>query len=163
MFQQRWRSKRLLRGYHGDWIPERRFKRWFLPSKLPFFSPHEALENKDTKGQDAAEVASHEQPVPPVSNLFLRDIERRLDVVVFRCCFARSAYHGRMLVLHGKVSINGQVVTDPGRLLEPGDLITVEPKSVPMLDPHIAKYVQKDRERFAPCLLYTSPSPRDRG
>lgn len=145
MYQQRWRSKRLLRGYHGDWIPERRFRRWFLPTNLPSFASLPAAKRGKKESGSALDT-----PVPPVLNLFLRDVERRLDVVVFRCCFAHSAYHSRSLVLHGKVSVNGQPITDPGRLLEEGDLISVEPESIPMLNKQIAKRVQQDRERLAP-------------
>lgn len=144
MYQQRFRSKRLLRGYHGDWIPETRFRRWFLPSHLPSF---QALpQGKRGKEQEHA----LDSPVPPVASLFLREVERRLDVVVFRCCFAHSAYHSRSLVVHGKVSVNGQTVTDPNTLLEEGDLISVEPESVPMLNKQAAKRVQQDRESRAP-------------
>ncbi|KAI3623472.1 hypothetical protein GLX27_004425 [Malassezia furfur] len=147
MYQQRWRSKRLLRGYHGDWIPETRFRRWFLPTHLPSFAP---VPNARPGKQPASPSSALDSPVPPVANLFLREVERRLDVVVFRCCFAHSAYHSRSLILHGKVQVNGQVVTDPNQLLEEGDLITVEPESVPMLNKQVAKRVQKDLARRAP-------------
>ncbi|WFD35189.1 hypothetical protein MCUN1_002039 [Malassezia cuniculi] len=144
MYQQRWRSKRLLRGYHGDWIPERRFKRWFLPTHLPNFAPEiirpSTLENS-RQGRTVQRAA--DTPVPPITTLMMRDVERRLDVVVFRCCFAHSAYHARMLVLHGKVSVNGQPLKNPGHLLEVGDLITVDAESIPMLNPHIAKRLAK--------------------
>lgn len=145
MYQQRWRSKRLLRAYHGDWIPERRFKRWFLPTTLPSFSPPLNKASFQSKGSDVLDT-----PTPPIKNLFVRDVERRIDTVVFRCCFAHSVYYARSLVLHGKVRINGHVITDPGRLLDQGDLITVEPECVPMLNKDVAKRVQADRERLAP-------------
>lgn len=146
MYQQRWRSKRMLRGYHGDWIPERRFKRWFLPTNLPSYAPKhiQSLKHR-SKGSNEIESAL-DTPTPPVKNLFLCDVERRLDTVVFRCCFAHSVYYARSLVLHGKVQVNGEVRKEPGYLLTPGDLITVEPSSVPMLNEHVAKRVQEDRE-----------------
>lgn len=144
MYQQRWRSKRLLRGYHGDWIPETRFRRWFLPTHLPSYAPHPSARRGKQQG------SALDDPVPPVASLFLREVERRLDVVVFRCCFAHSAYHSRSLIVHGKVHVNGQAVTDPNTLLDEGDLISVEPESVPMLNKHVAKRVQQDRESRAP-------------
>ncbi|KAL4399332.1 mitochondrial small ribosomal subunit protein [Malassezia pachydermatis] len=149
MYQQRWRSKRLLRGYHGDWIPERRFKRWFLPSSLPSFHPAIAPQLKKL-GHDADAKNALDTPTPPVKSLFVRDVERRIDTVVFRCCFAHSVYYARSMVLHGKVTINGTVVKDPGHLLQEGDLISVEPECIPMLNKHVAKRVQADRERLAP-------------
>ena len=146
MFQQRWRSKRLLRGYHGDWIPERRFKRWFLPSHLPDYAPEvmRSPAHSLSRQLPSAERAS-DTPVPPITMLMMREVERRLDVVVFRCCFAHSASHARMLVLHGKVSVNGMSLRDPGHLLEVGDLISVQPESIPMLNPHLAKRIAKQR------------------
>ena len=150
MFQQRWRSKRLLRGYHGDWIPERRFKRWFLPTQVPSFAPTHGIQSLQ-KGKGALPLGSAlNTPVPPVANLFMRDVERRLDVVVFRTCFAHSVYYARTLILHGKVLVNGFAHRDPNLLLNEGDLISVDPESVPMLNKHVAKRVQADRERLAP-------------
>ncbi|WFD31872.1 hypothetical protein MSPP1_002912 [Malassezia sp. CBS 17886] len=162
MFQQRWRSKRLLRGYHGDWIPERRFKRWFLPSFLPSYAP-DHLTPYQRRAIGVPDLGrALDTPVPPVMNLFVRDVERRLDVAVFRACFAHSAYQGRHLVLHGKVSVNGRPVccggapsahrqvVDPGRLLNVGDLISVEPESVTALNKHVAKRVASDRARLFP-------------
>ena len=148
MYQQRWRSKRLLRGYHGDWIPERRFKRWFLPSSLPSYAPEAATSfNPRWKGDEHDEHAL-DTPTPPIKSLFLRDVERRLDTVVFRCCFAHSVYYARSLVLHGKVHVNGEALREPGYLLQPGDLISVEPSSVPMLNEQVAKRVKVEQERY---------------
>lgn len=147
MYQQRWRSKRLLRGYHGDWIPERRFKRWYLPTHLPDFVQEVVRPSTlDKSRQNQAAQRAADTPVPPVTTLMMRDVERRLDVVVFRCCFAHSAYHARMLVLHGKVSVNGQLLKNPGHLLEVGDLITVDPESIPMLNPAVARRIAKERQ-----------------
>ena len=39
LFQQRWVSKRLTRAYHGDYINEKIFKRWYLPRTLPDVRP----------------------------------------------------------------------------------------------------------------------------
>ncbi|KAF8414890.1 hypothetical protein L210DRAFT_3589502, partial [Boletus edulis BED1] len=38
-FQQRWTAKALIRAYHGDFIPEKTFKRWYLPATLPDVRP----------------------------------------------------------------------------------------------------------------------------
>lgn len=142
MYQQRWRSKRLLRGYHGDWIPERRFKRWFLPEALPsYHPPTKKILDKMTDQKQIRGIL--ETPTPPVKNLFLRDVERRIDTIVFRCCFAHSVYYARSLVLHGKVSINGNVVRDPGHLLNEGDLVTVDPEGITMLNKHVKKQIEQ--------------------
>lgn len=102
MYQQRWRSKKLLRGYHGDWIREKQFKRWYLPVDLP------NLSSKSNQGS-TTEASSAERM--PIASLFVRDVERRLDTVIFRCCFARSAREARALVVQGKVHVNGTQVS----------------------------------------------------
>lgn len=111
MYQQRWRSKRLLRAYHGDWIPERRFKRWFLPTSLPSLlqKRQSALSSSAAAGQPQREASAEERM--PVASLFMRDIERRVDTTLFRACFARSAYEARGLVVQGHVQVNGTKVS----------------------------------------------------
>lgn len=74
----------------------------------------------------------------PISSLIFRDVERRLDTVVFRCCFARSAREAKGMVVQGKVQVNGVVTTVSGTLLNPGDLISVQPEAVPMLGKELA-------------------------
>ncbi|SPC64797.1 related to ribosomal protein S4 precursor, mitochondrial [Ustilago sp. UG-2017b] len=180
MYQQRWRSKRFLRGYHGDWIPEKRFKRWFLPTELPSFVPPQvsassasgissgsstsgprrgglfdkalkarrasnapaAAETDSAPGTSYATVTQQkvleEMDQMPTASLFMRDVERRLDVVVFRCCFARSAYESRAMVVQGKIKLNGVKCSNPNQLLQPGDLISIEPSAVPMLSKELA-------------------------
>ncbi|EST09126.1 RNA-binding S4 domain protein [Kalmanozyma brasiliensis GHG001] len=170
MYQQRWRSKRFLRAYHGDWIPEKRFKRWFLPTDLPSFVPPQvsasssassagprrgglfdkALQARRSDGAPFTEEKEgyanvtqqkvvEEMDAMPTASLFMRDVERRLDVVVFRSCFARSAYESRSMVVQGKVKVNGVKCSNPNHLLQPGDLINVEPAAVPMLSKELAK------------------------
>lgn len=129
MYQQRWRAKRFIRGYHGDWIRERRFKRWYLPISVPRIDggnkrassasnvllPPSAVASGSGSGSNAvtmaAAAAARLDERLPIASLFVRDVERRLDTVVFRACFARSAYEARTLVIHGKVKINGERVS----------------------------------------------------
>lgn len=155
MYQQRWRSKRFLRGYHGDWIGERRFRRWFLPTTVPRLEHVKSGNNSGSASRDALdeERTLTEQDRMPVTSLFLREVERRLDTAIFRCCFARSAREARALVVQGKVRVNGVVSTYAGTLLNPGDLITIEPSAVPMLSPAMA---QRAAEQKAAELARTS-------
>jgi ribosomal protein S4 len=46
----------------------------------------------------------------PVGTMMFADTERRLDVLVFRGCFASSVYMARRWVVCGHVKLNGQVV-----------------------------------------------------
>ncbi|GAA6001431.1 hypothetical protein JCM10207_006663 [Rhodosporidiobolus poonsookiae] len=119
MFQQKWKAKQLVRGYHGDGIPEQKFKKHYLPDGLP-----PIVGSKER----------NEGPVP-LASLMFAEVEKRLDTVVFRCCFASSIYRARMMVIHGKVKLNGRVVSDPNVKLQPGDLISVEPSAVSTLQP----------------------------
>jgi ribosomal protein S4 len=59
---------------------------------------------------------------------FLALLERRLDVVLYRCGWARSLATARQWISHKKVLCNGQVLTSPSRVLVPGDVITVVPE-----------------------------------
>ncbi|GAA5941225.1 hypothetical protein JCM3775_006653 [Rhodotorula graminis] len=114
MFQQKWKAKQLVRGYHGDWLPENKFKKNYLPDGLP-----PIVGNK----------AAGEERVP-LASLMFAEVEKRLDTVVFRCCFADSVYKARAMVIHGKVTLNGQVTRDPNVKLQPGDLFSVDPSAV---------------------------------
>ncbi|CAE7108083.1 unnamed protein product [Rhizoctonia solani] len=137
LFQQRWASKRFVRAYHGDWIAEKRFQRWFLPPGLPNTRPSTSStitkEVQDYAGRKRQfQPRASTQPTP-VTSLMLVEVERRLDVFIFRCCFATSAWQARQLVVHGKVKLNGKKQMNPNVLLNPGDLVSVDPSAIDML------------------------------
>lgn len=92
MFQQKWKAKQLVRGYHGDWIPEQKFKKEYVPDGLPPIV--------GGKGEDKV----------PLASMMFAEVEKRIDTVVFRCCFADSVYRARQMVVHGKVRLNGKKV-----------------------------------------------------
>lgn len=54
---------------------------------------------------------------------FIKALECRLDVVVFRMNFANTITAARQLICHGLVSVNGLGTNRPGYRLSPGDLI----------------------------------------
>jgi ribosomal protein S4 len=122
LFQQRWISKAVVRAYHGDFINEKVFKRWYLPSTLPDVRPRRKIIGDDTvalnvfakrKEQAQKESRKREEDVkglPPVGSLMFTEVERRIDVFIFRCCFAHSVYEARRLVIHGDVLLNGKKV-----------------------------------------------------
>ncbi|CAH7670366.1 hypothetical protein BY996DRAFT_4584156 [Phakopsora pachyrhizi] len=135
VYWQRWRSKAITRAYHGDWIQETKFKRHYLPvSLLPLskLSNHQSYKNRlflNNTGKKNSNVKV------PLSGLMFQEVERRLDVVVFRSCFADSIYEARRMVLHGAVKLNGLKCNAAWTRLHPGDLVTVNPRSIPMLNP----------------------------
>ncbi|TFK47369.1 alpha-L RNA-binding motif-containing protein [Heliocybe sulcata] len=148
MYRQRWTSKKLVRAYHGDHINEKIFKRWYLPKTLPDVRPQ-----KRVVGDDSIELSSwagrtrtarKEQErlreeaakgLAPVGSLMLSEVERRIDVFLFRCCFAHSVYEARRLVVHGEVLLNGKKHANANTRLAPGDLVSVNPKAIRFLQP----------------------------
>lgn len=125
LFQQRWRSKAVVRAYHGDHINEKIFKRWYLPGILPDVRPVRKFGRSDgptlnafaqRKEQAQRELKrrgeEEEKGLAPVGSLMFGEVERRIDVFIFRCCFAHSVYEARRLVVHGDVLLNGKKVSE---------------------------------------------------
>lgn len=122
LFQQRWAAKQLVRAYHGDYINEKTFKRWYLPANLPDVRPtalvgdDSLLLNKWANRTTAVEreIKRREEEaskgLAPVGSLMFSEVERRIDVVIFRSCLAHSVYEARRMVVHGDVLLNGQKV-----------------------------------------------------
>lgn len=121
LFQQRWIAKRLTRAYHGDFINEKIFKRWYLPSTLPDVRPKRRDDDEvplwkwigqDTKVSKEVRIREEDEKLAlaPVASLMYEEVERRIDVFIFRCCFAHSVYEARRLVIHGSVLLNGKKV-----------------------------------------------------
>lgn len=126
LFQQRWISKRLIRGYHGDYVTEKAFKRWFVPERLPDIREKKSRSaatdarelawwRGDDRGADelgrSADAINADAAISPVGSLMLSELERRIDVIVFRACFTHSVYEAKRLVTHGYVYLNGQRVS----------------------------------------------------
>lgn len=145
LFQQRWISKALVRAYHGDFINEKIFKRWYLPDTLPDVRPrqHALSSNGDldafagrTEQLERAKKKAYDEQrkgLAPVGSLMLAEVERRIDVFIFRCCFAHSVYEARRLVIHGSVLLNGKKHTNANTRLAPGDMISVDPAAIRFL------------------------------
>ena len=77
----------------------------------------------------------------------IRICESRLDNVVHRSGLAMNRSMARQLVSHGHFEVNGKKVNIPSFRVKSGDVVAVRNRS-------------KSMGRI--CLLYTSPSPRDR-
>ncbi|EGF99460.1 uncharacterized protein MELLADRAFT_40240 [Melampsora larici-populina 98AG31] len=126
VYWQRCKSRAVTRAYHGDWIQEKKFKRHYLPASLPKLSiqPYQKI-NKSNPQESKV----------PLAAMMYTEVERRLDVVLFRSCFADSVYEARRMVLHNAVKLNGVRCIAPWTRLHPGDMITVHPASIPLLNP----------------------------
>lgn len=114
LFQQKWASKKLLRAYHGDWIQERAFRRRFLPSSLPPLQQKESSDESSTSSNFGGRTRTDANDKIPLGSLMWREVEARLDVIVFRSCFAHSVYEARRLVTQGHVTLNGKRVSVRG-------------------------------------------------
>ena len=95
LFQQRWKSKRMARAYHGDYISEKIFRRWFLPSQLPIIRPSKSNNKSNVEGLAKWSKISNNNKVKsdsdndksiPVGSMMFAELERRLDHLVFRAC-----------------------------------------------------------------------------
>ena len=111
-----------MRAYHGDFIPEKSFKRWYLPDNIPDVRPRRAVFSGGDKldleeyarrklrarqQEQEMEEEMEKKGMAPVGSLMFVEVERRLDVFLFRCCFVHSVYEARRLIIHGYVKLNG--------------------------------------------------------
>ncbi|KAF8269441.1 hypothetical protein EI94DRAFT_1660017 [Lactarius quietus] len=153
LFQQRWIAKRLIRAYHGDFINEKTFKRWYLPTTLPDVRPRQGLTevyttqlnkwaklptavDKEAKSRRQEVDGEDQEELPPVGSLMFSEVERRIDVVIFRACLAHSVYDARRMVIHGQVLLNGKKKhQNANARLAPGDMVSVDPKVISFLQP----------------------------
>ena len=71
----------------------------------------------------------------------LEILERRVDNVVFRSCFAVSRDHARQMVMHGNVFVNNRKVNIPSFSVKTGDTVHTRPKEA------IAKNVKETMEK----------------
>jgi len=63
------------------------------------------------------------------SDIFFRNLELRLDNVVYRMGFARSRNEGRQVVRHNHVLLNGKRCNIPSARLKIGDVVSLAEKS----------------------------------
>lgn len=80
--------------------------------------------------QDAYAREEKAKGLTPVGSLMFSHVERRIDVFIFRCCFAHSVYDARRLVIHGYVRLNGKPHSDANTRLAPGDMVSVDPGAI---------------------------------
>lgn len=79
--------------------------------------------------QFAQVVKKSERQAGVAGENMLQMLELRMDNAIYRLGFAPSRRAARQLVTHGHFLLNGRRVDIPSILLNPGDEITVRPKS----------------------------------
>ena len=94
VYQQKWMAKKHVRGYHVPNINERQFLDRHFKTNLPI-----KIHAKQDK-----------EKLPPIQSIMFGNLERRVDVVVFRSLFASSIWNARQMTVHGHVKVNGEVV-----------------------------------------------------
>ena len=75
-------------------------------------------------------------------------LERRLDNVIFRACFASSRPGARQIVMHGHVLVNDRKVDIPSYSVKTGDIVVIKPKEKTVK--RIKDYVEKLKDRGYP-------------
>jgi len=75
-------------------------------------------------------------------------LERRLDNVIFRACFASSRPGARQIVMHGHVLVNDRKVDIPSFSVKAGDIVVIKPKDRTVK--RIKDYVEKLKDRPYP-------------
>ncbi len=108
--------------------------------------------DKDAKSRRQEIDGEDQEELPPVGSLMFSEVERRIDVVIFRACLAHSVYDARRMVIHGQVLLNGKKVRrwrplrcaqlttrekhqNANTRLAPGDMVSVDPKVISFLQP----------------------------
>ena len=115
-FQQKWHSKALTRTYHATTMREKAWSRIFRPDMRSVVSMNPVhLGQKDgsdfSAGRGSGRDELREKPrAVPYMNMIYHQLERRLDVAVWRALFVSSVKQGRQFILHGSVKVNGRKV-----------------------------------------------------
>lgn len=72
---------------------------------------------------------------------FVKIVESRLDVALFRICFFPTLFSARQWVNHGHILVNNSVINLPGYQLKGGDIITVAPDKRDALKRKISLFI----------------------
>lgn len=72
---------------------------------------------------------------------FIKIIESRLDVALFRICFFQSIFSARQWINHKHILVNNSIVTLPGYQLKGGDIISISPEKRYILKRKISSFI----------------------
>jgi len=78
----------------------------------------------------------------------LQILERRLDNVIFKSCFAASRSEARQMVKHGFFTVNGEKVDIPSYLIKADDLVKVNAKE--KTQKLITQSIEENKDRGIP-------------
>lgn len=117
LYQQKWMAKQETRAYHGEHLPEGRWKTLFTPSLQSVAQMDATL-----KGKQVADT--------PMTLQTYAVLEKRLEFALFRAMFALSIRQARQFILGGHVQVNGVTIKHPSFPLQAGDIFHVNPEKV---------------------------------
>jgi len=83
---------------------------------------------------------SHIKDLTLTSSVF-QNLEKRLDIVLYRSGFFGSVYEARQWILNKRIHLNDRPISRPGYQMQPGDIVTIQEKWHPLL-------IQNILERF---------------
>ena len=79
---------------------------------------------------------------------FIKIVESRLDVALYRICFFCNIFSAKQWINHGHVLVNKKVISLPGYQLKAGDVISISPEKKSLLKKNISSLIaQKLRIR----------------
>ncbi|MDO8424620.1 MAG: 30S ribosomal protein S4 [bacterium] len=115
---KRKRGSRPLSEYGKELSEKQKLKNWYNLGGREFknYVKH-VLQKRSKKAED------------PVF-LLIKDLETRIDNVVFRLGFGSSRKKSRQLVSHGFFMINNKLIDTPSYSVEKGDVIKVSPTKI---------------------------------
>lgn len=116
------REKQKVKTIYG--VLEKQFRRYFKIAAL----------SKGVTGQKLLEL-----------------LERRLDNVIFRSCFAVSRAHARQMVRHGLVLVNNRKVNIPSYSLKTGEVVRIKAKD--KITKNVKDTIEKVKDRGVPAWL----------
>ncbi len=94
-----------------------------------------------------------------LNQLFVENLERRLDNVIYRLGFAKTRQASRQMVNHGHININGKRQTIPSYAVSVGDVITIRELSAKK--PLFANLEEMMKEKKIPSWLTFDNSKKE--
>lgn len=115
---KRKRGSRSLSEYGKELSEKQKLKNWYNLGEKEFKNyVKEVLQKRSQKAED------------PVF-LLIKDLETRIDNVVFRLGFGSSRKKSRQLVSHGFFLVNNKLIDTPSYQVEEGDVVKISPNKI---------------------------------
>ncbi|MBI4101663.1 MAG: 30S ribosomal protein S4 [Candidatus Nealsonbacteria bacterium] len=115
---KRKRGGRSLSEYGKELAEKQKLRNWYNLGEREFKNYVKSVLQKRSK--------KAEDPV----DLLVKNLETRLDNVVFRLGFGNSRGRARQLVSHGFFMVNGKLIDTPSYRVAKGDLVKVSPTKI---------------------------------